>query len=67
MLFIDPPYAENKFYELAAEIADEGILSEQAIIICEHDKRTDLPMSYGLYEQVNRTVYGSSAISIYKK
>lgn len=67
LLFIDPPYAENKFYELAEELANEGILSEQAIIICEHDKRTDLPMSYGLYEQVNRTVYGNSAISIYKK
>lgn len=67
LLFIDPPYAENKYYELAEVLAVEGILSERAIIICEHDKRTELPLAYGQYEQVNRTVYGNSAISIYKK
>lgn len=67
LLFVDPPYAEEKYYELVAEIANSEILSETAIIVCEHDKNMTLPNSYGLYEKVKNVSYGNSAISIYKK
>src|SRR5690606_11411013 len=43
LLFIDPPYAETKFYDLADALVKAGKLSDDAIIICEHDKQLMLP------------------------
>jgi len=67
LLFIDPPYEQVELYELAQKFVDADILSDKAMIICEHGKRTELPEAYGSYEKINCTVYGSSAISIYKR
>ena len=38
LLFIDPPYAETKFYNFAQEFSEAGLLTENAVIVCEHDK-----------------------------
>lgn len=66
-LFLDPPYAESKYYDLAQTIADAGLLSDEAVIICEHDKKIELPESYGLYRKNKNVLYGNIAITIYKK
>lgn len=66
-LFIDPPYAEEAYYALAQQFVDEDLLSEKAIIVCEHEKRTELPDAYGLFQKISCTKYGNSAISIYKR
>lgn len=67
LLFVDPPYAELNFYELIERICEAGLLTEQAIIICEHDKKIVLPDAYDQFQKNKYTVYGNSAISIYKK
>ena len=66
-LFLDPPYAKIEFYELASHFAEQGLLTERAIIVCEHDKKLELPTAYGSYISSGPTIYGSSAINIYKK
>lgn len=66
-LFIDPPYAEESFYELAGVLAEAGVLSDRAIIVCEHERKTNLPQAYGVYEKVKSSTYGNIAISIYEK
>jgi 16S rRNA (guanine966-N2)-methyltransferase len=66
-LFIDPPYAESKFYELAQDLVDAELLSDTAVIVCEHDKKMELPDNYGMFNKIKNTVYGNSAISIYEK
>jgi 16S rRNA (guanine966-N2)-methyltransferase len=67
LLFIDPPYAETKYYNLAQEFADLGLLTDDAIIVCEHEKQFDLPEVYGSYHKIKSSVYGNSAVSIYEK
>lgn len=66
-LFLDPPYAENKFYELAQTIVDAGLLSDMAVIVCEHDKKTVLPEAFGLFHKSKSSLSGNIAISIYEK
>lgn len=66
-LFIDPPYAEEKYYNLAVELIEKKLLSETAIIVCEHDKNTELPASYHEFQKTKNVTYGNIAISIYKK
>lgn len=67
LLLIDPPYAEEKYYGLAQSFAEAGLLAEKAIIVCEHDKKVELPESLGSLERKNFTIYGNIAISIYGK
>lgn len=67
LLFLDPPYAEAKFYDLAQKFVDDGRLTDRAVIVCEHDKKTKLPEAYGLFQKSNCTSYGNVAISIYEK
>ncbi len=67
LLFIDPPYAEKNFYDLAEDFAQSGMLSERAIIVCEHDKQLELPDAYGSFIKIKSPIYGNSVISIYEK
>ncbi|WP_172369791.1 16S rRNA (guanine(966)-N(2))-methyltransferase RsmD [Sporosarcina jiandibaonis] len=67
ILFIDPPYAQNEFYNLARTISDAGLLAESAVIVCEHDHKTELPETYGLFQKKKSSTYGNIAISIYEK
>ena len=66
-LFLDPPYAEEKFYELAQTIVDANLLSDRAVIVCEHDKKTELPEAFGKFGLIKCNVYGNIALSIYGK
>ncbi|QTD42421.1 16S rRNA (guanine(966)-N(2))-methyltransferase RsmD [Sporosarcina sp. Te-1] len=66
-LFIDPPYAQTEFYGLINDFIELELLTSDAIIICEHDKKMDLPESYGDFSRAKHVIYGSSAISIYRK
>lgn len=66
-LFIDPPYAEEKFYMLAEKIVAEDLLSDHAVIICEHDKKTALAEAFGPFKLRRCNAYGNIAISIYEK
>lgn len=67
LLFIDPPYAEIKFYDLADRMVEAGMLSDRALIICEHDKQLTLPDAYQEFQKTKNPIYGNSAISIYMK
>ena len=66
-LFLDPPYAEEKFYELAMQAVDAGLLTDDAVIICEHDKKTSLPEAYGPFKMKKTHTYGNIACTIYEK
>lgn len=67
LLFLDPPYAKEELYNLALQFVEMELLTDHAIIVCEHEKQLTLPISYGAFETVGTTVYGASAITIYKK
>lgn len=65
LLFIDPPYAQEKLYGLANDLVAAGQLTETALIICEHEKNMELPLSYGPFMKIKHVVYGNTAITIY--
>ena len=66
-LFVDPPYAEEKFYEIVQTMVDEHLLAERAVIICEHAKETKLAEAFGPFKLQKCNVYGNIALSIYEK
>ncbi len=66
-LFLDPPYAEKRFYALAQQAVDAELLADDAIIICEHDKKVVLPEAYGPFNIKKANTYGNIALTIYEK
>ena len=66
LLFIDPPYAETKFYDLAGVLGKSGMLADEAIIVCEHDKQLTLPRCYSDYQKIKSRFMGIRRIHLYE-
>ena len=67
LLFVDPPYATVEYYDVIKDVIAQGIVADDATIICEHDKHIDLPEQYDTYIQISSAIYGNTAITIYEK
>jgi len=66
LLFLDPPYQRIELYNLAETMIQKGLLSSDAIIMCEHEKTVDLPETIDSFSLTRRETYGSTIISIYR-
>lgn len=66
-VFVDPPYAKHEYYNLVQELVDNGKVSDDAILVCEHEKQLKLPAAFGSFSLKRQELYGSSYISIYRK
>lgn len=70
LLFLDPPYEEEKEYSRALTyLGMEGarILAEDARVIAEHRAKFDLAENYGALERVRVLKQGDAALSFYAK
>ncbi|BAM47737.1 16S rRNA (guanine(966)-N(2))-methyltransferase RsmD [Amphibacillus xylanus] len=67
-IFIDPPYNKNVYQLLMEEIVKQNIISNDTIIVCEHDQKLNLADQIALFKKTRTEKYGSSiAISFYKR
>ncbi|MEK4024110.1 16S rRNA (guanine(966)-N(2))-methyltransferase RsmD [Sporosarcina sp. FSL W7-1283] len=67
LLFVDPPYAAVDYYDGIKELVDQGLIAEDATVVCEHEKEVTLPEQYEAYTQISSKIYGNTAITIYEK
>ncbi len=65
IFFIDPPYANGYVLPAVDAILDADILSEDGLIICEHDKRDEMPEEYRGLITVRSRKYGHTGVTIY--
>lgn len=65
LLFLDPPYHMEKAYELMEKAAELGLMEEEAIIVCEHDRDIELPDRTAHCSRYKKELYGNTIISIY--
>lgn len=66
LIFLDPPYAKQEIEMQIKKIVDADLLNDEAIIICEVDKRTDLEENIGAATVFRSEVYGASKIIMYE-
>lgn len=66
LLFLDPPYNIEEAYGLMDFAAETGILTEDAVVVCEHDKGVALSERTKYFERFKNEKYGDIAISIYR-
>ncbi|QHS50324.1 16S rRNA (guanine(966)-N(2))-methyltransferase RsmD [Edaphobacter sp. 12200R-103] len=70
LIFLDPPYEEEKEYSRVLNyLGEKGarILAEDARVIAEHRAKSELAESYGELERVRVLKQGDAALSFYAK
>lgn len=66
IILLDPPYDKGYMDEALRLISEEGILSEDGVIVAEHRKEEKLPEeAYGFVKEKERR-YGIVMLSIYR-
>jgi 16S rRNA (guanine966-N2)-methyltransferase len=66
VIFLDPPYAKQRLKEEIAFIAQNGLLTENGIIVTEHDASTFVDELIEQMTCIRQEQYGDTGISIYK-
>ena len=64
-VFIDPPYRMREAYKATVEALDHSGMSENALIIAEHDKKFDPGDELGMLQRVRTRLQGDAGLSFY--
>ncbi|MCE2134468.1 16S rRNA (guanine(966)-N(2))-methyltransferase RsmD [Streptococcus thermophilus] len=65
LVFLDPPYAKEQIVANITQLEEQGLLSEEVMLVCETDKGVDLPeevSNFGIWKQ---KTYGISKVTVY--
>ena len=62
LIFVDPPYAEERIEQLSDDIFNKNLLNEGGLLIIEHGSKTDLSTKKGFIEKRN---YGNVNFSMF--
>lgn len=66
LVFLDPPYRLKHGAELMQTMLQKGLLSEEALIVLEHESGYAYPEDIPGFRQTKHAVYGETTISIYR-
>lgn len=66
-VFLDPPYQKQKINEVLTKLEDCNLLKDEATIIVECLKETELLLNYKGIKLEKEYIYGITKITIYKK
>ena len=62
---LDPPYAQGMLDQALPLLAEK--MSESGVIVCETDKREELPAQAGTFEVYREYRYGKSKLTVYRR
>lgn len=66
LVFLDPPYAQQKIVNNLNQMTSLGLLNDQAIIVAETNQDAQLPDSFTGFELIRRQDYGITVLTIYR-
>ncbi|WP_193708358.1 16S rRNA (guanine(966)-N(2))-methyltransferase RsmD [Alkalibaculum sporogenes] len=67
IIFMDPPYALDIIPSIIKQISKNNILSQDGIIVAEHDKKYIPEETILDYQISNKRVYGNTTMTYYKR
>lgn len=65
LVFLDPPYAYTELVNDILTLQENDLLEKKALIVCETDRRTDLPGQLGSLYLWKKNQYGATRVWIY--
>ncbi|WP_296645186.1 16S rRNA (guanine(966)-N(2))-methyltransferase RsmD [Romboutsia sp. 13368] len=66
IIFMDPPYYKNMFIDALSNIDNSNLLSEDGIIVVEHDTKDKFIDKIGRLEKTKEKKYGNTTLTFYK-
>jgi 16S rRNA (guanine966-N2)-methyltransferase len=66
LVFLDPPYAIVDCDAILAELADRGLVSDDAVAVVEHASSVSYPDEFSGFRRFRHAVYGETALSVYR-
>ena len=66
IIFMDPPYYKNMFIDALSNIDNSDLLSEDGIIVVEHDTKDKFIDKIGRLEKSKEKKYGNTTLTFYK-
>lgn len=67
LVFLDPPYSSDYMLKALNVLCGKSFLTDDAIIICEIEKKAVLPNYIGSFEMKKRYKYGNTNVVLFKK
>lgn len=67
IIFLDPPYNLNLLPEFLELIDQNQLLSDNGLIVCEHETGLVLPDEAVTFEQIRSQKYGNTSVTIFKR
>ena len=61
LIYFDPPYASGLYASVLTELAREGWLHQNSLVICEH-RSDQMPTAGDAWTRVDERRYGSSSL-----
>ena len=66
LVFFDPPYRSDDGRKALNTLGEYAILAPTGIVVIEHHRRTELPVSVGTLHQWTQHRYGDTVLSFYR-
>ncbi|KRL04638.1 16S rRNA (guanine(966)-N(2))-methyltransferase RsmD [Liquorilactobacillus oeni] len=66
LLFLDPPYKEQKIIMLLQRFVQEKLFARNAMVVCETDQMAQLPDKVAGFELMRRVDYGITELTFYR-
>ncbi|MGD6816296.1 16S rRNA (guanine(966)-N(2))-methyltransferase RsmD [Metabacillus sp. 84] len=66
LIFLDPPYKQQKLKALINQISEKQLLASEGFLIAEHGTEIALPEEIGNLSLAKYETYGAAAVSIYQ-
>lgn len=67
LVFLDPPYAKQQIIKDMTQLADKGLLADNALVVAETDETAHLPVSdWGAFSFTKQQTYGITYLTIYR-
>ena len=67
LVFLDPPYAEQKLEQVILQLQEYALLTEEALVICEVSSEVILPEKIGELSLNDERKYGKTKLYFFKK
>lgn len=67
LVFIDPPYKNQTIETDIQWLEDQGLLTEETLILCESDDQTVLPQNMQDWEKIKEKHYGQTFVRLYQR
>ncbi|WP_026263994.1 16S rRNA (guanine(966)-N(2))-methyltransferase RsmD [Paenibacillus terrigena] len=66
LIFLDPPYKVTNVDEMMLDLAQRGLVQEDATVMVEHDASHTYPEQVGDFRQLRLANYGETTVTIYR-